>query len=139
MSENDYKSIKGNWDNFVESEPEQIDEAVGMVAALGFLYTFLSNRQNAAKMLQALQSRPEIPEDKKALLVTLQKFLLSVENDEDMRWLRELADTTTKINPKQWVIDAGVDKIAKALSAGTPPTPKQIDPAVPPAPPGVQK
>ena len=139
MSENDYKSIKGNWDNFVESEPEQIDEAVGMVAALGFLYTFLSNRQNAAKMLRALQSRPEIPEDKKALLVTLQKFLLSVENDEDMRWLRELADTTTKINPKQWAIDAGVDKIAKALSAGTPTTPKQIDPAVPPAPPGVQK
>ena len=128
MSDKEFKKINENWEKFLNEEGEQIDEALGIASALGFIYLFLSNRANALALIESLITRPEIPDKQKEILVTLKNFLVSVENDEDMKWLRRLADVSTKVNPKQWVIDGVVKKIANTLSVGTPTEePKEIE------------
>ena len=129
MNNKEFKQINENWDKFLNEEGEQIDEAIiSASAALGFIYLFLSNRANAMILLDSLLTRPEIPDKQKEILVTLKSFLVSVENDEDMKWLRRLADVSAKIHPKQWVIDGVIKKIANTLSVGTPAEePKEIE------------
>ena len=132
--END-KLIMESWRDYLQEsrEPERLDEAIFTTAALvGLLYKFLSNRQNAMKILQAFLRRKDVSPEVKTVFKKLENILVMVDTDAELEELRLVVDKLNKISPKQWAIDKSIDYVVTQINPtddpaapGPPPTPRK--------------
>jgi len=132
----DYKLIKENWDNFVEDEPEQLNEIALMAIGAGLLakvfaalFLGLQNKEKINEISENMQAQEKTPPTVKVLLSSIDKTLDAAQDASGD--LGKLVQATgSKWNPLNWKANVILSIMAKFSEPAGPPPPEIPSPTV---------